>query len=256
VRQLARLSEAGVERLARLPRAFVSLVPIRLEQVSAAVGEHHCAIVRAERGGPYEPLPLEVSQALAGVPAAVVEIALGNDAKGADGGKHPAFGAADLVDAVALSHRPAVTTPWQVEIPCEHFPLIALVIALAFACAASTAEVSVTYVVAIAIIISDIVPVPHFRLDFRRLEFGDARAPCCFGEYGHPRKSVATNLWVTSVDVGCCRPAPMFSSINPTCGIVEGGHARAEYRIDRGASPGVERDLASEHNHSGGIRPG
>jgi hypothetical protein len=48
-----------------------------------------------------------VSEALARVPAAVVEIALGDDAKGADVGKHPALGAADLVDAVALSHRTA-----------------------------------------------------------------------------------------------------------------------------------------------------
>ena len=37
--------------------------------------------------------------------AAVVEIVLGHDAKGADGGKHPAFGAVYLVDAIALSHR-------------------------------------------------------------------------------------------------------------------------------------------------------
>jgi hypothetical protein len=45
VRQLARLSEAGVERLARLPGAFLSVVTIRFEQVSAAVGEEDRAVV-------------------------------------------------------------------------------------------------------------------------------------------------------------------------------------------------------------------
>src|SRR5690349_7385350 len=43
VRQLARLSEARVEGLARLPPSFASLVPIRFEQVSAAIGQRHGA---------------------------------------------------------------------------------------------------------------------------------------------------------------------------------------------------------------------
>ena len=45
VRQLARLSEARVERLARLRPSFASLVPIRFEQVPAAIGQRHGAII-------------------------------------------------------------------------------------------------------------------------------------------------------------------------------------------------------------------
>jgi Cytochrome C oxidase subunit II, transmembrane domain len=48
VRQLARLSETGVERLAGIPRALLGLVPIRFEQVSATIGEDDSAVVRAE----------------------------------------------------------------------------------------------------------------------------------------------------------------------------------------------------------------
>ena len=48
--QLARLSETGIERLPRLPRPFLSLVPIRLEEVPAAIGKDNGAVVRAERG--------------------------------------------------------------------------------------------------------------------------------------------------------------------------------------------------------------
>jgi hypothetical protein len=51
VRQLTRLSEAGVKRLTRLPRTFVSLVPICFEQVSTAVREDDRAVVRAEWRG-------------------------------------------------------------------------------------------------------------------------------------------------------------------------------------------------------------
>ena len=45
VRQLARLSEAGVERLAGLVRAVVALVSVGFEQVTSAVRQCHGAIV-------------------------------------------------------------------------------------------------------------------------------------------------------------------------------------------------------------------
>jgi hypothetical protein len=45
MRQFARLSEAGVERLARLPRALLPLVSIRFEEVSAALCQDHSAVV-------------------------------------------------------------------------------------------------------------------------------------------------------------------------------------------------------------------
>jgi hypothetical protein len=50
VRQLAGFSKARVEHLAWLPRAFVSLMPIRFEQVSAAITENDGSIIRTEGG--------------------------------------------------------------------------------------------------------------------------------------------------------------------------------------------------------------
>jgi hypothetical protein len=55
---------------------------------------------------------LEVALSLASVVAAVVEIGLRDDAKGADGREHPAFGAVDLVHAIAFSHQPTRTGTW------------------------------------------------------------------------------------------------------------------------------------------------
>ena len=49
VRQLARLSDAGVEGLAGLVGAVVALVAVGLEQVASAVGQDDGAVVRAER---------------------------------------------------------------------------------------------------------------------------------------------------------------------------------------------------------------
>ena len=45
VRQLARLSDAGVEGLTRLVGAVVTLVPVGLEQVTAAIRQRHGAII-------------------------------------------------------------------------------------------------------------------------------------------------------------------------------------------------------------------
>ena len=50
MRQFARFSEACAKALAWLPGAFLPIVPIRFEQVSAAIGENYGAIVRAEGG--------------------------------------------------------------------------------------------------------------------------------------------------------------------------------------------------------------
>ena len=63
MRQLARLSEAGVERLAGLVGAVVTLVSVRFEQVSSAVGQDDGAIVRAERARSNQPSSFEVSSA-------------------------------------------------------------------------------------------------------------------------------------------------------------------------------------------------
>ena len=45
VRQLARLSDAGVEGLAGFVGAVVTLVPVGLEQVTAAIRQRHGAII-------------------------------------------------------------------------------------------------------------------------------------------------------------------------------------------------------------------
>ena len=49
VRQLARLPEAGVEGLAGLVGAVVTLVAVGFEEVAPAVRQRHGAVVRAER---------------------------------------------------------------------------------------------------------------------------------------------------------------------------------------------------------------
>ena len=87
MRQLARLSDAGVEGLAGLVGAVVTLVAVGFEQVSPPIGKDDGTIIRAEGGGTEQTFPFEVrAGATREVVAAVVEITLGNDAKGADGG--------------------------------------------------------------------------------------------------------------------------------------------------------------------------
>ena len=73
-----------------------------------------------------------------------------DDAKGADGGEHPAFGAVDLVHAIAFSHRPALTAAWQVEVLREHVARVAIGRLIAFAAAATATAASVAEVVAVA----------------------------------------------------------------------------------------------------------
>ena len=177
VRQLPGLSEARVERLAWLPRAFVSLVPIRFEQVPAVVGEDDRAIIRAERRRAQETFSFEVALGATRVIPAVVEIALGHDTKGADGGKHPAFGAVDLVHPIAFPRRPSLPTARKVEVLGEHLPWVTLMIAIALTCTASTAEVELPRVDMIAMIVTSIVPVPHSpALDFPQPPYHSERA--------------------------------------------------------------------------------
>ena len=94
--------------------------------------------------------------------ATIVEIALGHDAEGTNGGEHAAFGAVDLVHAIALSNWPALTAAWQVEVLREHVPRVAFVIAVAIARAAATTEAAVPRAAAVsAVVRSRIVSVPH-----------------------------------------------------------------------------------------------
>jgi hypothetical protein len=151
VRQLARLSEAGVEPLARLTRAFVSLVPIRLEEIPAALRQDDSAVVRAEWTRAQQALLFEVALGSASVLAAVVEIAFRHDSERTDGGEHAAFRAVDLVHAIALSHRPALASPRQVEILCEHIARVAIGGMTAFAAPATAASAAVVEVVALMV---------------------------------------------------------------------------------------------------------
>jgi hypothetical protein len=91
----------------------------------------------------------EVALGSAGVFATIVEVALGHDAKGTNGGEHAAFGAVDLVHAIAFSNGPALTAARQVEIPCEHIARVAIGRMIELA-AATAAAAAVAEVVAIA----------------------------------------------------------------------------------------------------------
>lgn len=93
-----------------------------------------------------------MTQTLPRVLAAIVEIALGDDAKGTDRGEHPAFGAIDLVHAIAVSHWATLTATWQVEVPREHIARVAVGCMIAFAAPTAAAAVSVAELVAIGVI--------------------------------------------------------------------------------------------------------
>jgi hypothetical protein len=150
VRQFTRLSEARVERLLWLPGAVLSLTPIRFEQVSTAVGKEDRSVVGAECGRAEQTLLFEVALGSAGVPATIVEIALGHDAEGTNDGEHAAFGAVDFVRAIAFSNWPALTAAWQVEVLCDHVARVTIGRMIAFAAAATAASAAVAEIVAIA----------------------------------------------------------------------------------------------------------
>lgn len=87
-----------------------------------------------------------------GVLPAIVQIALGHDAKGTDGGEHATFSAADLVHAIAVSYGAALTSARQVDVLREHVARITVGCLVAFAAPAATAAVSVADVVEFAVI--------------------------------------------------------------------------------------------------------
>jgi hypothetical protein len=91
-----------------------------------------------------------MSLGLASVVAAVVEIAFSDDPEGPDGGEHPAVGAVDLVHAIAVSHWPALTSTWQVEVLREHVARVAIGRMIAFAAPATAPAVAVAEVVTVA----------------------------------------------------------------------------------------------------------
>jgi hypothetical protein len=85
-------------------KVLVSAVaPTRIDAVSLEHGHHPCFLERLQA------LVFEVALGSAGVLAGIVQIALGHDAKGADSGKHAAFGAVDLVHVITLSNWPSFT---------------------------------------------------------------------------------------------------------------------------------------------------
>lgn len=81
----------------------------------------------------------EVVLGSAGILATVVEIAFGDDAEGADGGEDPAFGAVDLIHAMAISHWPTLTATWQVHVLREHVARVAIGRVITFAAPAAAA---------------------------------------------------------------------------------------------------------------------
>jgi hypothetical protein len=102
-----------------------------------------------------------VPLALASVVAAVMEITFSHDAEGADRGKHPAFSAVHLVHVVAVTHRPAFTSAWQVKVFREDVLWLTLIIPIAIDRAAAATEVAVPVAATIAIVVARIVPVQH-----------------------------------------------------------------------------------------------
>jgi hypothetical protein len=163
VRQLARLSEAGVEALTGLPRAFLGLARIRFEHVTATVGQDDSTVVRTERRGVQQTLSLKVALGAECALTAVVKITLGHDSKGADSGEHPAFRSVHLVHTIAFSHRPALTSARQVESSREHISWVSIVRRLTVAARTAMATtVSIAGVGSISEILeSRIVRVPH-----------------------------------------------------------------------------------------------
>lgn len=105
----------------------------------------------------------EVALGSAGLLAAIVEIALGDDSERADGGEHPAFGAVDLVHAVAFSHRPALTSAREVEVLREHIARVSIGWMIAYAASATAARASVPGIAAVSPVIAS--RIVSFQLD-------------------------------------------------------------------------------------------
>jgi len=99
---------------------------------------------------------------ITGIVAQVVEVALGHDPKGADGPKHAALGAVDLVDPAALPNRSALASSRQVEILREDLLPVALITAIAVASSATGPAASITGIASVKVTSRPrIVSVPH-----------------------------------------------------------------------------------------------
>lgn len=135
---------------------------VRFEQVTPPVRQHDCAVLGVDGRGSDQTLAFQVPHGLASIVAPVVEIALGDNAEGADGGKHPSFRAADLVYPVAISDRSALTPTRQVDILHEHVAQVVRPVLTVFAAAAASPLISITKVITIAVAARPrIVSVPH-----------------------------------------------------------------------------------------------
>jgi hypothetical protein len=173
VRQLARLSEVRVERLLWLPGAVMSVMPIRLEQVTSSVCQRDGAIIGADRERANQPFLLKVFETSARCPGVledVVEIALGDHPKRADRRQRSGLGAVDLVHAFALPNRPALLPTWEIETLRECITRVAIVVPIAIARATAATRVAVPGVATVAIVVARIVPVPHISSRVLRRE--------------------------------------------------------------------------------------
>ena len=109
VTNLARAAHARVERLRRL---VVAVHRVRVEQVSTLAREGQSALVVAQVHRVDKALVAQVCQAV----VVDVEVVLGYDPKGADGGQRAAVLAVQFVDSVAVHNQLALVAPRQVEI--------------------------------------------------------------------------------------------------------------------------------------------
>jgi hypothetical protein len=81
-----------------------------------------------------------------------MQIALGDDPKGADRRQRAALGAIDLVHTVTLPDRPTLASTWEVEILREYVARVTIGCMIEFAAPAAASAVSIAKVVAIAVI--------------------------------------------------------------------------------------------------------
>lgn len=119
VRQLARFPETGAEGLVGLVFAVMTFEAVGLEEIPPALGQDDGPVLRAERARSNQSSFFEMpgaSTPLARIVDQIVEIGLGHDSKRADRPQHAAFAAIDLVDPIALSNRPALTSARQVDV--------------------------------------------------------------------------------------------------------------------------------------------
>jgi hypothetical protein len=168
VRQLARFLEPGVEGLTRLTFAVPTFEAVGLEEIPAALGQDDGSVLRAERARSNQSLFFEVPDASAcavRVVAQIMQVALRHDPKRADRPQYAAFAAIDLVDAIALANRSALTSARQVDVPGEHVARVAFSVAVALTRTASAAAIPIPGTAAVpSLVRPGVVPVPHDRL--------------------------------------------------------------------------------------------